>query len=97
MTCLSFCEHLDTLLAGRKFSLDLYAVVILKKFINFFQFFSAGCYEEHFCHILAAGIFKKIYISGFSSCFDGVILAEIVISGSQFMTKFDQFFLSIIF
>ena len=29
-----------------------------------------------------------------TSCFDEVILAEIVISGSQVMTKFDQIFLS---
>ena len=28
-----------------------------------------------------------------TSCFDEVILAERVISGSQFMTKFDQIFL----
>ena len=29
-----------------------------------------------------------------TSCFDEVILAEIVISGSQFITKFDQIFLN---
>ena len=44
MTCLLFLEHLDTLLAEMSFSLDLYAFVILKKFINFFQFISASCF-----------------------------------------------------
>ena len=29
-----------------------------------------------------------------TSCFDAVILAEIVISGSEFMTNFDKIFLS---
>ena len=31
-----------------------------------------------------------------ASCFDEVILAEIVISGSQIMTKFDQIFFHIL-
>ena len=30
MTCLLFCDHLDTLLDARNFSLDLCAFVILK-------------------------------------------------------------------
>ena len=38
MTCLLFCEHLDTLFADGNFSLDLYAFEILKKLIIFFSF-----------------------------------------------------------
>ena len=37
--------------------------------------------------------FLKFLLSGFStSCVDEVILVEIVISGSQFITKIDQIF-----
>ena len=35
-----------------------------------------------------------IFVS--TSCFDEVILAEIVFSGSQFITKFDQIFYHIL-
>ena len=42
--------------------------------------------------------FFKIHISGFlsTSCFDEVILAEIVFSGFQFITEFDQIFYHIL-
>ena len=42
--CRLFCEHLDTLLAERTFSLELYAFVILKNLLTIFQFFSASCF-----------------------------------------------------
>ena len=35
MTCLLFCEHLDTLLAEKRFFLDLCAFVILKNLLIF--------------------------------------------------------------
>ena len=38
MTCLLFCEHLDTLLADGNFSLELYAFEILKNLITFSSF-----------------------------------------------------------
>ena len=38
MTCLLFCEHLDTLLTEGKFSLDLYAFGILKNLVTFSSF-----------------------------------------------------------
>ena len=42
--------------------------------------------------------FLKIHIRGFriTSCFYEVILAEIIFSGSQFITKFDQIFTHIL-
>ena len=38
MTCLLFCEHLDTLLAEGMFSLDLYVFEILKNLLTFSSF-----------------------------------------------------------
>ena len=35
MTCLLFCEHVDTLLAEGNFSFNLYVSEILKKISNF--------------------------------------------------------------
>ena len=40
MTCLLFCEHLNTLLADGIFSLDLYVFEILKNVETFSSFFS---------------------------------------------------------
>ena len=34
MTCLLFCEHLDTILAEGDFSLDLYIFGILKNYVG---------------------------------------------------------------
>ena len=47
---------------------------------------------------LRVNVVFKIQISGFlsTSCFDEVIFAEIVFSGSQFITKFDQIFYHIL-
>ena len=38
MTCLLFCEHLDTVLAEGIFSLDLYVFEILKNLVTFSRF-----------------------------------------------------------
>ena len=94
MTCLLFCEHLDTLLADGNFSLYLYAFEILKNF----QFFSESCLWELSFHNLASSNSSKFtYVVLVStSCFDEVVLAEIVYSGSQFITKFDQIFYHIL-
>ena len=38
MTCLLFCEHLDTLLAEGNFVLDLFVFEILKNLVTFSSF-----------------------------------------------------------
>ena len=38
MTCLLFCEHLDTLLAEGNFSFDFYVSEILKDLVTFSSF-----------------------------------------------------------
>ena len=70
---------------------------ILKNLVTFSSF-SVKVVFKSFFHNLALSIFFKIHISGFlsTSCFDEVILAEIVFSGSQFITKFDQIFYHIL-
>ena len=93
MTCLLFCEHLDGLLAKKNFSLDLYAFVKLRNLLTSSSFLVRVVFKS-FLHNLASSFFKTftevVLVS--NSCFDEVILAEIVISGSQRMTKFDQIF-----
>ena len=59
MTCLLFCEHLDTLLAERNFSLDLYVLEILKNLT--FSSFSVKVVFHNF----SLKYFFKIHISGF--------------------------------
>ena len=53
---------------------------------------------KRFSITLALSIFSKItqvfFVS--ASCFNEVILAEIVFSGSQFITEFDQIFYQIL-
>ena len=46
MTCLLFCEHLDTLLAEKSFSLDLRAFLILMTY-----------FDQIFYHVLIDLIF----------------------------------------
>ena len=65
MTCLLFCEHLDTLLAEGNFSFDLYVSEILKNLVTFSRFSVKGVFKSFFFIILALSIFFKIHISGF--------------------------------
>ena len=97
MTCLLFCEHLDTIVAETKFSLDLYVFEILKKLVTFSSFSVKIVFKSYFFHNFSLKYFK-IHISGFlsTSCFDEVILAEIAFSGSQLITKFDRIFYHIL-
>ena len=96
MTCVLFWEHLDTILAEGDFSLDFYVFGILKNLVTFSSFSVKVVFKSFFFIILALSIFSKFtqvfFVS--ASCFDAVILAEIVLSGSQFITEFDQIFLS---
>ena len=69
-------------------------IITLISLITFFNFLVQVVWKSLCFHDLASSIFKKfpkVVLVG-SSCFDEVILAKIVISGSQFITKFDQIF-----
>ena len=65
MTCLLFCEHLDTLLIEGNFSLDLYVFEILKNLVTFSSFSVKVVFKSFFFIIFAYSIFFKIHISGF--------------------------------
>ena len=94
LTCLLLCEHLDVLLAEKNFSLDLYAFLILRNLLTFSSFLVQVVFKSFF-FIIWPQVFLKHSLRWFlvsTSCFNEVILAEIVISGSQVMTKFDQIF-----
>ena len=98
MTCLLFCKHLDTLLAEGNFSLDLYIFKIFQNLVTFSSFSVKVVFKSCFFHNFSLKYCSKftyvVYVS--TSCFDEVILAEIVFSGSQFITKFDQIFYHIL-
>ena len=64
MTCLSFCEHLDTLLAERSFSLDLYVFEIFKN-LTFSTFSVKVVFKSFFLNNFSLKYFFKIHISGF--------------------------------
>ena len=66
MTCLLFCEHLDTLLSERSFSLDLYVFVTLKNLSSYSCFFLVQVVFKSFFSYFAQKYFKKIPLSGFS-------------------------------
>ena len=53
MTCLLFCEYLDTLLAEGNFSLDLYVFEILKNLVTFSSFSVKVVFKSFFFIILA--------------------------------------------
>ena len=48
MTCLLFCEHLDTLLGKGNLSLDLYVFEILKNLITFSSFSVKVAFKSFF-------------------------------------------------
>ena len=62
VTCLLFCEHLDTLLAERIFSFDLYVFEILKNLVTFSRF-SVKVVFKSFFHIFSLKFFFKLHIS----------------------------------
>ena len=62
MTCLLFCDHLDTLLAEKIFSLDLCASVILKNLLTFSSFSVKFVCKSLFFHDLASSIFKTSHM-----------------------------------
>ena len=89
MTCLLFCEHLDTLLAERNFYLDIFAFVILKNLLTFSSF----SVQVVFFHNLASSIFKfTLVVLVCLSCFAEVILAKIVFFGISIYKKIGQTF-----
>ena len=53
MTCLLFCENLDTLLIEGNFSLDLYVFEILKNLVTFSSFSVKVVFKSFFFIILA--------------------------------------------
>ena len=58
MTCLLFCDHLDTLFAEKNFSLDLCAFIILKNVLTFSRFSVKVVWKSFFFHDLASSIFN---------------------------------------
>ena len=58
MTCLLFCEHLDTLLAEGNFSLGLYVFEILKNLVTF-SIFSVKVVFKSFFHNFSLKYFSK--------------------------------------
>ena len=65
MTCLLFCEHLDTLLSEGNVSLDLYIFEILKNLVTFSSFLVKVVFKSYFFHNFSLKYFFKIHISGF--------------------------------
>ena len=64
MTCLLFCDHLDTRLAERNFSLEFYAFVILKNLLTFSVFWCKlfllyASFLRAFFHNMDSSIFKN--------------------------------------
>ena len=65
MTCLLFCEYLDTLLAQGNFSLNFYVFEILKNLVTFSSFSVKVVFKSYFFHNFSLKYFFKIHISGF--------------------------------
>ena len=98
MTCLLFCEHLHTILDEGNFSLAFSVFEILKKLVTFSSFSVKVVFKSYFFHNFSLKHFSKFTLVVFVStrCFDEVDLAEIVFSGSQFITIFEQIFYHIL-
>ena len=93
MTFLLFCEHLYTVLAEKNL-FGFMCFCNIKNISTFSSFLVKDvCSKSLFFRDLALSIFEISYVILVGiSCVDGVIVAEIVVSGSQFMSEFDQIF-----
>ena len=59
MSCLLFCDYLDSLFAERNFSLDLYAFCKIKNLLTF-SIFLVQVVCKSFFHYLASVILKRL-------------------------------------
>ena len=80
----------------KSFCLGLYSFVILRNKLTFSCFLVKVVCESLFFHNLPSSVFLKKVVLVDTSRVDEVTVAEIVISGSQFMTEFDQIFYHIL-